>query len=96
MMEAKKLDPFHFTGNETVGQVFDQLMMNSSGVHRDVVAVSTISGVFRGKILSKGNHFIVMELETNWSTMGEKSQKIIAQQLIAMNSITGIHFEILR
>ena len=86
-----------FTGDETTSSVLGQLMSSKAGVHNGIVVVSTISGTFKGKLIAKGNQFLVLEMDTQMQTMGAgKSQKIISQQLVAMNSITAIQYDVLR
>ncbi len=89
--------PLRFSGDETTTRILDQLMGAKDSIHHEVVVVTTISGTFKGKIIAKGNQFVMLEQDTQMQTMGAgKSQKVISQQLIAISSITAIQFEILR
>lgn len=86
-----------FTGDETTTSILGQLMNEKSGVYNGIVMVSTASGTYKGKIIAKGSQFLVLEMDTRMQTMGgAKNQKIISQQLIAVNTITAIQYEVLR
>ncbi len=85
------------TGDENVAQVLDRLALNKKEIHNEQVTIMTDSGSYTGKMVDKGNHFVVLEVDTERKTMGKgESKKVISQILILGSSIRGFKFEVLR
>lgn len=85
------------TGDENVTQVLDRLLSNKKDVYNEQITLYTDFGSYTGKMISKGNHFVVLEVDTERQTMGKgESKKIISQILILGSSIRGFRFEVLR
>lgn len=86
-----------FTGDENVTRILDELWNRQNDIYGQVVTVSTKVGTFRGKIVSKGGQFLMLEQDTRVNAMtAERTQRIFSQQLIAVDSITAVYYEILR
>ena len=86
-----------FTGDENITRILDQLWSQQASIYGQTITVSTKSGTFRGTIISKGGQFLMLEQDTRVNAMTkETTQRIFSQQLIAVDSITAIYFEVLR
>ncbi len=86
-----------FTGDENMSRVLDQLFAHQESIYGKVVTVSTKGGTFRGKIISKGGQFLMLEQDTQVNSMSrDQTQRIFSQQLISIAAITGLYFEVLR
>ena len=89
-------EKFNFSGDENITRILDQLILGKTSIYRGTVVLSTSAGTFQGEIVSKGAQFVVIERDTNMQSMGSGGQKkIMSQQLVAVNSITAVTFEVL-
>lgn len=85
------------SGDETISQVLDRLSLNRKEIYGDTITLMTTHGTYTGKMVDKGNNFVVMEIDNQRQTMGKgESKKVMSQVLVLSSTITGFRYDFLR